>query len=152
MKKKEAVIVQCKVCGESISSDAKVCPHCGAKVKKKIPAWRVVLGIFLAIIGIGIIGSALSGDGETKEVDDSTTVTMEEFEAVKPGMSYDDVVDIVGFDGTLMSQVDLGSFDIGDVEINSSTEIYSWSNKDGTNMIVIIQGDKVTAKSQTFLD
>ena len=48
----------CKECGSEISKSAKVCPKCGKKQKNSI--MRVFLGVFIAIIGIGIIAS--SGD------------------------------------------------------------------------------------------
>jgi len=50
----------CKECGSEISKSAKVCPKCGKKQKKGII--RVLLGVFIAIIGIGAIAS---GGGAT---------------------------------------------------------------------------------------
>ena len=52
-------IVQCKVCGAEIASNAKTCPHCGAKNKKKRPILFILIGVivFFAIIG-GISGGS----------------------------------------------------------------------------------------------
>lgn len=44
---------RCKVCGKQIVKQAKLCPHCGARVKKT----PVLLIVLLAIIFIGVIGS-----------------------------------------------------------------------------------------------
>ncbi len=52
-------IVQCKVCGAEIASNAKTCPHCGAKNKKKRPVLFILIGVivFFAIIS-GISGGS----------------------------------------------------------------------------------------------
>ena len=50
---------KCKECGADVSSSAKRCPNCGKKLKH---TGRIILGIFIAIIGIGIFGSGLSGN------------------------------------------------------------------------------------------
>lgn len=54
-------MVPCKTCGEMIAKSAKVCPHCGAKQKKHI--W---LGVLLAVFGLALLGSALSGGTNSK--------------------------------------------------------------------------------------
>lgn len=46
----------CKECGSEISKSAKVCPKCGKKQKNSIV--RVFLGIFIAIVGIGVIATS----------------------------------------------------------------------------------------------
>lgn len=51
-------IVQCKVCGAEIASNAKTCPHCGAKNRKKQPVLFIIIGI---IVLITIIGSLSGG-------------------------------------------------------------------------------------------
>ncbi len=50
-------MTKCKNCGEQIEADAKVCPHCGAEVKKGFFAtpW-----IMLAIV-IYVIAELLAG-------------------------------------------------------------------------------------------
>ena len=64
-------LVKCKTCGEEIAKKAKICPRCGAKVKKK----NVLLIIAIVVIGIIAIGS-MAGKDEPKLVDsnDSSSV------------------------------------------------------------------------------
>lgn len=45
----------CKECGAEISKSAKTCPKCGKKQKSSL--LRGLLGVFILIIGIGIIAS-----------------------------------------------------------------------------------------------
>lgn len=55
-----AKMIKCKSCNNDISSDAKACPNCGAKVKKPIYKkwwfWLIVIVLFIGII------SASGGD------------------------------------------------------------------------------------------
>ena len=51
-------IIQCKVCGAEIASNAKTCPHCGAKNKKKSPVLLIILGVIVLVILIAAIGSS----------------------------------------------------------------------------------------------
>ncbi len=54
---------KCKECGADVSSSAKRCPSCGKKLKH---TGRIILGILVVIIGIGMFGSGLSGNNNTK--------------------------------------------------------------------------------------
>ena len=56
---------KCRECGQSVSSEAKTCPHCG--VKKPVTqtsgwAWLVVILFVLVILGKGI-GERDAGSG-----------------------------------------------------------------------------------------
>lgn len=57
----------CKACGEEVAKSAKMCPKCGAKVKKFNP---VVTGIILVVALIAII-AAVSGEDEPKKLESS---------------------------------------------------------------------------------
>jgi len=41
-------LTKCKECGKEISKKAKICPHCGAPVKKKTGCLTIVVGVVLA--------------------------------------------------------------------------------------------------------
>ena len=80
--------------------------------------------------------------------DNNPTISLEEFNAIQTGMEYQEVFDIVGSRGTLMSESDLG---LGDKHY---TAIFSWDGEGsiGANANVIFQGGKVVSKSQFGLE
>lgn len=135
-------LVTCKDCGAQISKSAKVCPQCGAK--RKPSGWRVFFGIIMLFVGISIFVGAIGGnDGSAKS--EVQGITAEKFNAIESGMTYDEVVNIVGSDGELLSQADIG----GD---EYKTEIYVWYGiVPGSNANVTFQGGKVAAKAQIGL-
>lgn len=142
-----ANIVICKDCGGQVSKSAKFCPHCGAK-RKKSP-WRVAVGTILLFVGIILFAVAIAGNGDSvQRVANEITldnITMAEFEAVETGMTYDEVVEIIGSTGELTSQVDIGAS-------TYKTEIYTWYGvMPGANANVTFQGGKVIAKAQIGL-
>ena len=51
-----AKMTTCKTCGQPIAKNAKVCPHCGAKMKK-----HTLLKIIAAVVVLGMIGSVFGG-------------------------------------------------------------------------------------------
>lgn len=51
-----AKLVRCRTCGKEIAKNAKICPHCGAKRKKPI-----ILYAILIIFGLALIGSIFGG-------------------------------------------------------------------------------------------
>lgn len=63
----------CKVCGAEVAKSAKVCPHCGAKLKKGHP---ILIGIAVLFVLVAVLAS--SGDDEPKKVGTSTPVQTEQ--------------------------------------------------------------------------
>ncbi len=45
----------CKACGQEIAKSAKTCPHCGAKQKGSMG--KILLGVLVALVLIGVMGS-----------------------------------------------------------------------------------------------
>lgn len=85
------------------------------------------------------------GTGEIKAPGDNPdTITLEEFNQIRTGMDYQEVFDIVGGRGEMLSEVDLG---LGD---EYYTAIYSWTGEGslGANANVTFQGGKVVSKAQ----
>lgn len=80
--------------------------------------------------------------------DNPPTISLEEFEQIQTGMSYQEVFDLVGSRGELLSEADLG---LGD---EYYTAIYSWDGEGalGANAIVTFQGGYVTSKAQAGLE
>lgn len=89
-----------------------------------------------------IVSESTSRPTSTPKPD--TYITMDEFNAIESGMSYNEVVEIVGCEGTLMSSVDL---------MGINTSIYCWYGKDKiSNANVTFQDDAVMGKAQIGLD
>lgn len=135
-------LIYCKCCGAEIARSAKVCPRCGAKNKKN--GWRIALGTIFIFMVLGVFSLRMSGAGAKPE----ETISMAEFNAIQTGMTYDQVVKIIGTDGELSSSVDM--FD----ESEYKTELYVWKGNGvvGSNANVTFQGGKVVAKSQIGLE
>ncbi|RAL21426.1 DUF3862 domain-containing protein [Thermoflavimicrobium daqui] len=128
--------------------------------------WLLGIGAFIVIAAM--IG-AMNDDGKTSTVEETTQaatsesssqenstpepssqpveqnatenkeVTMEKFKQIKSGMSYEEVVKIIGFEGTEMSSNELAGI---------KTVMYSWQNDDGSNMNAMFQNNKLNSKAQ----
>lgn len=142
-------LIKCKACGGEVAKSAKQCPHCGAKLKRS--AGQIFLGLILSIIGLSLIVSAFGGNSSGSQARDSGSsatvdlVSLENFEKINTSMSYEDVCDLFGAEGTMLSEVD-----IGDDEY--TTQMYYWYDSTGiANCNVTFQGGYMTAKAQVGL-
>ena len=63
----------CKVCEKEIAKNAKVCPHCGAKIKKAFykKPWFIILAV---IIVIAAISSGGKDENKGSDVNDTSAV------------------------------------------------------------------------------
>ena len=50
-------MINCPECGKVISDTATTCPNCGYVLKKKKPAWIIVLAIIMGIVAIIVLAS-----------------------------------------------------------------------------------------------
>lgn len=143
---------KCPDCGQEVSTKAKSCPKCGRSLKSK-KGCKVILLVFGILIVLGVIGS-LSGvrsstsrsttnSGTNRSVSTSNTVTYSEYLQISNGMSYREVVDIIGFEGEEMSRNQL---------MDIETVMYMWHNRGGSNMNVTFQNDGMVLKAQFGLD
>lgn len=137
----------CKDCGTEVSKSAKSCPKCGRKLKHT--ALRVILGIIIIIIGIYSLTGDTTNTQNTTQIGSSITqkqekMTLEKFNKIKTGMTYKEVVEIAGEEGTLSTESSYGS---------QSMKIYYWYASNGiSNATVSFMNGKVTAKSQIGLE
>jgi len=61
-------LVDCKECGNEVSSTASACPKCGAKVKKAKLWFWIPLGLVAGFLVLGAIVGA-SADGKERSID-----------------------------------------------------------------------------------
>ncbi len=86
-------------------------------------------------------------EAEEYQAPNDEYITMDEFNQIQAGMSYQDVVNIIGSTGELLSSVDIG-------DAQYKTEMYSWEGKGsvGANASVMFQGGVVSSKAQFGLE
>lgn len=114
---------------------------------------KIIIGVAIAV---GLIGIALlPSDGpsptqsapstetpapEPESVGSEKNLTLAAYNQIEAGMAYDEVVEIVGFEGESMSVVE--------VEGLPKTEVFMWQNTFGSNMNVTFQGGAMVSKAQ----
>jgi len=79
----------------------------------------------------------------------SGKINLEKFEKIKSGMTYEEVVAIIGEKGELSSEVDMG------IGSDFVTQIYIWQGEGillRGNANITFQGGKVVSKAQFGLD
>ena len=138
---------KCKYCQTDIPKKAKVCPNC----KKNLKSHGCLAGvsIFLCVIVVCIFIAALSGskDEISEDISESTAelITLDEFNTIQNGMSYEEVVEIIGSEGEASSTATGGDI---------TTSIYMWKGKGsvGANANVTFIDNKVSAKAQFGLE
>ena len=70
-------MVKCKACEKEIAKSAKVCPHCGKKIKKK--GWMIAV----VLIGIGLIWAISDGASGSSKGNAASTPTASKNESIK---------------------------------------------------------------------
>lgn len=102
--------------------------------------------ILLTILNGSISHDAF--DGSEPVVYNEPTISLAEFDQIKTGMSYDEVVKIVGGLGQILSQADLG------LGSEYASVMYMWEGEGmvGANANVMFQGGEVVSKSQFGLE
>lgn len=144
----------CFKCGSELTDEQKFCNNCGnaneyiMPTKKKSNPFATIfkiLGVILLFVGAYIILYNLPRSEEEKlEKEDICYVTLEEFNQVKHGMTYEEVVSIVGCEGTLSSDYGNSSYNV---------KMFYWYGKDNiSNMVVNFENGKLTGKNQIGLE
>lgn len=156
---------KCKSCQKEIDSKATKCPHCQSDqrnwfMKHKVPTVILVL-IVLSVIGNSAKTEKSSPTPSTQvETNNSSTssqpavqeptakptekkvsgVTMEQFKSITEGMSYEEVVKILGSEGETLSSSELAGY---------KTVMYQWKGASiMSNMNATFQNDKMVSKAQ----
>ncbi len=140
---------KCKFCQSDIPKKAKVCPNC----KRALKSHGCLITILTVIIVFGVGIAVLVGTlGQNKAIqksvsgvsDESEYITMEEYNSIENGMSYDEVKEIVGGTGEVSSEVESNGIKIA---------IITWygNGSAGSNANVTLTNDEVTGKAQVGL-
>lgn len=114
--------------------------------------WLIVIIIVIAIAtsqgNSTNTAEKTSTNPENSTIAEDTKITLEEFNQVETGMTYEEVVGIIGTEGTVMSESDI----TGDGQYK--TTIYSWEGKGslGANANITFQAGKVVSKAQFGLE
>ena len=76
-------------------------------------------------------------------------VSKDKFSAIHEGMTYREVVTIIGAEGEELSSNKIEG--VPGVMPSVSTKMYAWQNSDGSNMNAMFQNDKLIQKAQLGL-
>lgn len=112
---------------------------------------KIVILLLVMVLSVTLCACSTPNDlikGTSADIINSeASISLEEFNNIETGMTYEQVCDIVGGEGTLSSSVDVG---IGE---EYKTKIYQWtgSGSIGANANVTFQGGKVISKAQVGL-
>ena len=109
-----------------------VCTVISIKNKEKVPIWfTIIQGIILAVIIIGLISEYIDKKQREKieeniknynyQTKNSSYITLDEFNEIQIGMTYDEVVEIIGGEGDLKAQ-------------DAYTQTYSWEPASSSDM------------------
>lgn len=142
-------LINCKECGKEISSMAPSCPYCGFVIRKrKKTSYSYIWIVLLIAILIVLIGSLSQNNSSIQSVK-TEIITFEEFQKIEVGMSYREVVQIIGTEGEEISRNKTQG--VPGVVDSFETVMYQWINENGTGMNAIFQNNKLFQKSQLGL-
>lgn len=126
--------------------------------KKKSRAWLWVLGVLGLLFVFGIVGvvgfvayfSFNLENGTTKirkttikSGNSDAALTLENYNKIKNGMTYDEVIDIMGSEGSETMSSGSGAYEV---------KSYLWESDKIKFIAVVFMGGKVTSKVQSNLE
>lgn len=150
--------VQCPACAEWIKKKAEICPHCKTSVRQikdtstrdidsgnKTGEWAKIIGGLICILFvIAMINGGSIGSGGS--FISQPTVSLREYQQIANGMSYSDVIQIIGAPGTESSRNHMDG--VPGVMLSIDTVSYDWINSDGSNMNAMFQNGSLVQKAQ----
>lgn len=117
------------------------CIVVSVKTKEKMPMWLIIIMVIVAVVVVMfIIGIMSQNDYEKKAnyyANSSVQITIETFNKIGDGLTYNQVCEIIGFQGKL-------------VEDSGVVKKYSWEQK-GKSINVTFLNDKLLSKGQSGL-
>ncbi len=128
---------KCPFCQSEIDKKAKVCPVCKRPQKAHGCLPVIVTLLFIFAVAVFTLSKFI-------QPADDKYITLEEFNQIQSGMTYEEVQDIVGSPGTITADSSIAGI---------RTVIVMWyANPDtGTNANVTFQNDAVVSKAQVGL-
>jgi len=139
------VLKKCKECGTEVSSKG-ICPKCGKDQRNFFIKHKVITFMLIVIFSMVIIGINENKNGElittgTEATQKHEKLNLEKFNKIETGMTYEQVVAIIGEEGTVLSESEIS---------NIKTIIYSWYGKGsiGANANITFQNGKAISKAQ----
>ena|SRR5579863_7457247 len=99
------------------------------------PKRRQGIGAAAAVLAV-LLGFALTNHGLMEY---SLTVTQTDYERIESGMTYGQVLAIIGAPGVELSRSEIAGY---------ATVMYSWKNWNGSNMNAVFQNDRLVTKAQ----
>ena len=150
---------KCQECGKEVSSKAKSCLNCGAILKKKKGYLTYLAAAFFLLVLFGVIATLMN---EASTVSSSKPasgymmpgigkqiVTFDEYLKIQNGMSYSQVVSIIGAAGEEVTRHKIEG--VPGVMEPVETVMYQWVNRSGSsmhNMHAVFRNDKLVQKAQ----
>lgn len=106
----------------------------------------IVLAIVLTIMVITLIGFNTMRSADEMMDQQQQHITLEQFNQIEEGMTYEEVKKILATSGELQSES-------GDMDSESSVLIYTFIGKaEDSRAVVMLRGDKVISKSHIGLE
>lgn len=131
---------KCKYCMSKIDNKARICPHCRKHQGSSV--LRAFVGVIIGLFILGVMSYNYLHNFDTD--DTKCSITLSEFNRIENGMSYDDLVEIIGCNGTLSTESSYG---------DSTMKVYYWyAHNEISNATFSFLNDELTAKSQIGLD
>lgn len=136
---------KCKYCKQEIDKKAKVCQYCKRKQSSLIKKIIVILfGFILICVGISAISNGTSNNNNSNNDENECYITIEKFNQINIGMTYEEVKNIIGCDGTLSTETAVE---------DQTLKIYGWYAKNKiSNATFSFTNDVLSAKAQIGLE
>jgi len=135
---------KCPFCAEWIRPEATVCKHCHKDVPPLTAGAQPRRGMSVIVKGALLFAAAFFGLVAYVSISNgvspvASSVTMAKFSRLQTGMTYQQVVDVIGAPGVELSRSQIAGI---------STVMYAWKNPNGSNMNAMFQNGEMVNKAQ----
>ncbi len=142
----------CPKCKQEVSAESKFCNHCGIVLNKKwyqknSPLQFGLMIFALCFLAIAIFIFLSPGESEPDNQDSIgvVTISLSEYNCIENGMTYEQVVAIVGGEGTVLSETN-------SQELGIHTIMYYYDGIQlGANANFTFQNNELITKAQMGL-